>query len=249
MNKQQLVVKNFISVIIFLNAFIFSALAQIGPPRDLIREELEGFHVAIHSMLGHSSIAPQNAYGFAELDPEFFFAFSLGVRGGFQFTAQGGIFAEYNFSRLGGRWSGVEAETETSREIRIEYWQIPLLFKYNWLDRPRFYVMAGPEVNLLKSAVHLYNPEGNHITGRPGINGDITERFKDSVLGVVMGAGVELIFAERLYGIFGVRFSYILSDINNEKFKIPNLNNEYKASHLYFPSLNLGLGYIFPSNK
>ena len=241
--------KNFISVIIFLSAFNFSALAQIGPPHDLTREELEGFHIGIHSMLGHSSISPQNAYGFAELDPEFFFAFSMGVRAGIQFTAQGGIFAEYNFSRLGARWNGVEAETETSREIRIEYWQIPLLFKYNWLDRPRFYLIAGPELNLLKSAIHLYNPESNQIIGRPEINGDITERFKNSALGAVMGAGVELIFAERLYGIFGVRFSYIFSDINNEKFKIQNLNNEYKASHICFPSLELGLGYIFPSNR
>jgi opacity protein-like surface antigen len=238
--------KNFILSLVVLLIVFSRSFAQDGLPYSPMQRFHEGFHIGAHAFPGHSSIASQNNYGFAELDPGFFFAFGMGLKGGLRFSENWSVFAEYNFSRIGGSWKGDEAGISTTREVRVEYWQIPLLLRYNWTENPRFYVTAGPMLHLLKTAQHLYEPAGNEITGRPGLNGDITERFKENVLGFMLGAGIEAPFSERLYGVFGVRFSFTPGDINHEDFRINNLQGEYHPSRIYFPAIEIGLGYIFP---
>jgi hypothetical protein len=240
--------KNFSLLIIVIVICFNKTHAQEGLPYSPLQKFQEGLHIGAHAFLGHSSLAPQNNYGFEELDPEFFIAFGMGLKGGLKFTPQWSLFTEYNFSRLGGRWSGTEAGVATTREIRVEYWLIPLLLRYNWTDSPRFYITAGPKIILLKTAQQLYEPGGNEASGRPELNGDITDRFTNTAFGAVLGAGIEIPFAERLYGIFGMRFSFTLMDINDEKFRINNFKGEYNPTRIYFASLELGLGYIFPFN-
>lgn len=239
--------KNFILSLVVLMSGTISTFSQDGLPYSPLQQFHEGLHLGAHVFPGHSSIASQNNYGFAELDAGFFFAMGMGMKAGFRFTENWSLFAEYNFSRIGGSWKGEEAGISTTREVRVEYWQIPLLLRYNWTENPRFYVTGGPMLNLLKTAQHLYEPAGNEITGRPGLNGDITERFQENVPGLMLGAGIEAPFTERLYGVFGLRFSYTPGDINKEEFRINNQKGEYHPSRIYFPAIEIGLGYIFPS--
>src|SRR5690606_12986396 len=124
-------------------------------------------------------------------------------------------------------------------------WQIPLLLRYNWIDNPRFYLTAGPQLNLLKTAQQLFEPAGNELSGRPGLNGDITERFKSSSWGGVLGAGLEVPFTTKLYGVFGVRFSFTASDINSDNFRTNNVQGVYNPSRIYYPGLEIGITYIF----
>ena len=204
-----------------------------------------GIEVGFHLQPGHSSIVHQNAYGYTELDPEFHFAFSIGVHGGITFTERWSILSEYNFSRLGGKWSGEEGILNVTREVRLEYWQIPLLLRYNWMDKPRFYLTAGPQISLLKSAQQIYDPEVNVSDGRPLVSTDITERFKKTIFGIVLGAGYEIPVTYKYYALVGIRFNYSFSAINHKDYHIPNRSGEYDASHIIFPSMELGAGYIF----
>lgn len=202
-------------------------------------------------------IMNQNFYGEPEVDyaPKLGYAVSLNL--GYNFTENLGIMGEVQYSLQGQKYEGkqsFEGNTyEVNRNIDLRYINIPLLFKYSYgtkLVRFRFYV--GPQLGILLDATQEYKRNGQTI-GTPAEDNDgesfvtdkkdIKDRFDKYDFGFVGDVGADFHVTKDIYLTAGLRGNYGFMDINEESYRIKDLDDEYLPSHNVWGGLYFGIHY------
>lgn len=202
-------------------------------------------------------IINQNFYGEPEVDyaPKTGYAASLNL--GFNFTKNISALTELQYSLQGQKYDGDQNNTKTLRDIDLRYFNIPLFFKYAFgSGGTKFRFMAGPQVGILLEANQVYtrngskfydnitkqNINGEIITFQPG-TGDITERFNKTDFSLVLDIGADIHLSDLFYITAGIRGNYGLTQINADKFRILNSDNEYPASNNLWGGIYVGINY------
>ncbi|MCX6268480.1 MAG: outer membrane beta-barrel protein, partial [Bacteroidetes bacterium] len=162
-----------------------------------------------------SFITNQNNYGLGfEMDYAATFGGSGNVNVGFDFNNSLGLKLEIGFAKLGQKYADERTLNDTNyrytRNIKLNYLQIPILFKYRSAGEVvRFYAMAGPQFNLLLSASQTYlkNEEvynetiENSYWSTPQKVGEstITDRFNSLDIMGRLDLGVDITLASNLF--------------------------------------------------
>jgi opacity protein-like surface antigen len=199
-----------------------------------------------------SFITHQNNYGLSfKLDYKLTFGGVGNVNIGYDFTDQFGLKLEIGFAKLGQNYyTKYNDSTVYSRDIKLNYMQFPLLFKYRvGSEDVKFYAMAGPQLNYLLSASQKYlKNEMNYddlVPEKPVVIGEstITDRYNSLDIMVRIDFGVDIQVATNLFLNAGITTAYGLLDINATEWQ---LAADYQASHNLYGGINFGINYTLP---
>jgi hypothetical protein len=207
-------------------------------------------------------ITNQNNYGLPfEMDYAFTMGGSGNVNVGFDFNKNLGLKLEIGWAKLGQKYEDTYWDTIYTRNVKLNYLQIPLMFKFRaGGEVAKFYVMAGPQFNILLSASQEYYKHDSIFTnnGYPNWNkptligeSDIKERYNTLDIMARIDLGVDINFTKNLFMNVGLTMAYGLMDINATDFQNP-LNTpgyEYNASHNLYGGINVGINYVLPFSK
>jgi len=204
-----------------------------------------------------SVITNQNNYGLDfEMDYKVTFGGSGNVNIGFDFNQHAGLKLEIGFAKLGQRYEDIHDDTVYTRNVKLNYLQIPLMFKYRTGGEvARFYVMAGPQFNLLLSASQEYLKNevffNDTVPGnwtKPELIGEetITDRYNSLDIMARIDLGVDINVASNLFLNVGLTMAYGLMDINATDWQIKDHTGNYNPSHNVYGGINFGINYVLP---
>jgi hypothetical protein len=204
-------------------------------------------------------ITNQNIYGQPELNYKLTGGYCVNLNIGFDFNKHIGLKTEVGYALLGQGYDGKQYDTATTRKVRLKYLQIPLLFKYRTSGKTaQFYILAGPQFNILLSAKQDYKrgdvkPPVYH---NPEIDKDIdvgAEDIKDRYNSLDIFAridfGVDISIIENLFLNVGITAAYGLMDINASDWQLKDNSGNYTPSHNIYGGINFGLCYRFNTSK
>ncbi|MGB0521930.1 MAG: hypothetical protein ACPGJS_03165 [Flammeovirgaceae bacterium] len=185
-------------------------------------------------------ILNQNTYG-AFNGHEFAYSFNFEQKVSFRagYNSYGKLGVELGFiinSHQGQHYEDHILGKLQTREVALDYWQIPLLLKYRTQLQQRqsptvFNIEFGLAYNHLKSAKEIVNH---------GVGIDISERFKQSIIQGMLGLSTDFYFSDRFFATVGLR-SYFSNDINARGWEV--VNDHYQKSHSIVLSAELGISY------
>ncbi len=205
-----------------------------------------------------SVIINQNNYGLPfEMDYKLAFGTSANVNIGFDFSKHAGLKLEIGYAKLGQKYQDTYKDTTYTRDINLNYLQIPLLFKYRTGGNvAKFYLMVGPQFNFLLSATQKYYKydeifsENFTPTGitKPILIGQetITDRYNSFDIMGRLDLGVDIIIVKHLLLNIGVTMAYGFTDINATDFQIKDHTGNYNPSHNAYAGFNVGVNYLLP---
>lgn len=205
-----------------------------------------------------SAITNQNNYGLNfELSYKVTIGGSFNAGIGYDFNDHFGLKTEIGFAKLGQRYQDTYNDTLYTRNLKLNYLQIPLLLKYRMAGGvAKFYVMAGLQFDLLLSASQRYLKDdapfnepvpGNWI--KPVLIGEqsVTDRFNPLDLMARIDVGADIALTKDLFLNAGFTMAYGMTDINDGNWHIPEgRTGEYHASHNFYAGITVGISYILP---
>ena len=174
-------------------------------------------------------ITNQNNYGLPDKYPDMDYKVTFGGAGnvniGFDFNKHIGLLLQVGYGKLGQRFTDLINDTTITRNIKLNYLQIPLLFKYrSGGEVARFYVMAGPQFDFLLSAKQTYyknDASFNDEVFNPKLKRfvkiseeTITDRFSSYDIFARLDLGVDISLMKNMFLNAGLSFCYGLTDIN-----------------------------------
>jgi hypothetical protein len=198
----------------------------------------------------------QNHYGLTDMDYKVTFGMAGCANIGFDFNKHLGLMLQIGYSGLGQSYKDVVHDTTITRDIRMNYLQIPLMFKFRTGGKViRFFLMAGPQLNYLLSAKQTYYKNGvvpddkiiNPITNKPVKIAEetITDRYNAIDVMGRLDLGIEISLIKNLYLNTGFSFAYGLMDINASDWQIKNSDGNYDPSNNFFGGFHVGVNYCF----
>ncbi|MEI6682002.1 MAG: porin family protein [Bacteroidota bacterium] len=181
---------------------------------------------------------------------------------GFDFNNHLGLKVEIGVATLGQDYNDKSHGTNGNndlyaRSIKMNYMQIPLLFKYRTGGAmTKFYLAVGPQFSFLTSATQTYTKNGTAYVNdtvktvslvkfNAGAD-DVKSRYNSMDIMARLDVGVDIIIVKHLLLNVGVTMAYGLTDINATDFRIKDYTGNYNASHNAYAGLNLGLCYLLP---
>lgn len=198
------------------------------------------FYVGLLGSVYSPWILNQNTYD-AFNGYEFAYTFNLeqkvSVRAGYNSYGRLGVELGFVFnSHQGQHYEDHILGKFQTREIALDYWQVPVIMKYRSQARSTqhlpttFNFEFGFVFNHLKSASEIINQN-------PGE--DISNRFRKNMLQGVLGISADFYLSNRFYATIGAR-SLFSNDINADGWQV---NDRYQKSHSIIFSANLGVSY------
>ena len=239
-----------------LSALIIALLFFTGP---LMSQKQLYFGLAGTGL--SSVITNQNNYGLPfEMDYKFTMGGSGNVNVGFDFNKNVGLKLEIGYAKLGQKYQDTYMDTVYTRNVKLNYLQIPLMFKFRTGgDVAKFYVMAGPQFNLLLSASQKYyknesmfNDTLNYLEwNKPVLIGEetITDRYTSLDIMGRLDLGVDITVAKNLFLNVGLTMAYGFMDINATDWHIKDHTGNYNPSHNLYAGINFGVNYVLPIGK
>ena len=208
-------------------------------------------------------ITNQNNYDPTRADMTYAATFGGGgnVNIGFDFNDHLGLVLQVGYAKLGQKSKQMIGDTNYTRNVKLNYLQIPLMFKYRSSGEVvRFYVMAGPQFDFLLSAEQEYYKNDasfydestiNPITHKPILIGEskITERYTTYDIFARLDLGVDIKLMKSLFLNTGLTFAYGLTDINATDWRINNNSGVYNPSHNVAIGFNVGINYCLDFSK
>ena len=146
---------------------------------------------------------------------------------------------------------------EFARDIKLTYFQIPLLFKYTVGGQvTKFFVAVGPQFNMLMSAKQTFTKNGstwheqflNRTSGKIEYRDteDIKDHYNSMDIQARLDFGLEFMVAKKLMIDAGLNLGYSLMDINASDWKVTKKASEsYTASHNLVGGFTVGVNYVF----
>ncbi len=207
-----------------------------------------------------SVIINQNYYGYTDLDFKFTMGMAGAVNVGFDFNKHLGLKLELGMAKLGQNYSDVlPGDSTLTRIVRLNYFQIPLLFKYRTGGEvARFYVAVGPQFNFLMSAKEEYLINDGTLTDSiPGnltkptliSESTITDRYNSIDILGRLDLGVDITITKNLFCYVGMTMAYGFTDINATAWQIKDSDGNYNPSHNAYGGINFGINYTLPLGK
>ncbi|MFZ4520440.1 MAG: porin family protein [Bacteroidales bacterium] len=234
-----------------LSALIVALLIFTGP---LMSQKQLYFGLAGTGL--SSVITNQNNYGqYFEMDYKVTFGGSGNVNIGFDFNKHIGLKLELGFAKLGQKYEDTHGDTLYTRNVKLNYLQIPLMFKYRTGGTAQFYVMAGIQLDMLLSAKQKYIQSDSmyfktlaDLKNNPYNVGEetITTRYSSMDVMGRLDLGVDIHVASNIFLNVGLTMAYGLTDINAEDFRIKDHTGNYNPSHNIYGGLNVGINYVLP---
>ncbi len=216
-------------------------------------------YVGVGGLYGSSGITNQNTYGQADLDYQLKPCWGINVPVGYNFTDNLGIKMEFGYIDMGQKYEDTNGDSTTTRDIDMNYFVVPILFKYNTSGKvARFYVQAGPQMGLLLSAAQSYL--GNGIPVPPFVEpetgdtvnvseSDITSRYSAINIFGRLDLGVDISITKSLIVNAGLSMAYGLIDLNSVEWRYNNSDGDYNPSHSWYGGVNVGICYRFDFKK
>lgn len=250
---------------LILSFSAFNAVAQTG------------FHAGVNAGFNSVWIVNQNIYGYKELDYIRTFGVIPGVALGYNFTTTMGVQLELNYAPLGQEYSDVSSsfsltddgqgkrvKVETFRYVDLNYFQIPIMFRYQSARAKKqiisYHLMVGPTLGFLLSADQKFEADvyddGNIVTLDNDVildtaiaqfaQTDAIEPMEDYFSKIDFGfsadAGVDIYVNENIFITPAIKVYYGLTDINSEPTRnVPG----YGASHNFYGGIFVGAHYMF----
>lgn len=191
-------------------------------------------------------ILNQNAYG----NPEFEYATSFGFSGGMGITYFQQKRIGYNGSilltQMGQNYSGVQAEGDAERKVKLTYIEVPLLMMKN-IPYTRYptWIAFGPDILILVNANQAYSRAGGRPLPYPEgmIDGNVKERYKpvDFGLSFSFNRMVSLDYLRKSMFLFSINSMVGLTDINSSEWQLPNMHDVYGRSHNFYIGMKIGM--------
>ena len=205
-------------------------------------------------------ITNQNNYGYPDMDYKVTFGGAGNANIGFDFNKHIGLLLQVGYGKLGQRFTDLIHDTTITRNIKLNYLQIPLMFKYRSSGAvARFYVMAGPQFDFLLSAKQTYyknDASFNDEVFNPKLKKfvkiseeSIKDRFTSYDIFARLDLGVDISIAKNLFINTGFSFAYGLTDINAKDWRINNSSGDYNPSHNAAVGFNVGINYCLDFSK
>jgi hypothetical protein len=213
----------------------------------------KGFYIGIAGTAQSTWIINQENYGLKPLNEVSTLGGSGNINVGYDFTNHIGIKVEFGYGTFGQKYSKTIGDSAFSRNIKLNYFMIPVLFKYR-VGGPvvKFYFAIGPQFNMLMSANQTYTLNGETfdttlktISGKPfevGLAG-IKDRFASMDIFARMDLGLDITLVKHLMIEFGLKLGYGLMDINATDYQLKDKDGNYNKSHNVFGGLTLGINY------
>ena len=204
----------------------------------------------------------QNNYGYQDLDIKAGISYGFNANAGFDFNKNIGIKLELGFQKLGQNYIKDVADTSFTRNIALNYFQLPLLFKFRTGGEVvQFMAAIGPQFDFLLSAKQKYyytllNTEGEFDYDKP-IPGtseliseeDITHRFNSVDIQARLDLGVEIYVIKNLFIDAAFSFAYGMKDIIAPDYQYEDKDGNYNPVHNVYLGLNVGVNYCLDFSK
>ena len=210
---------------------------------------------------GYSTwVTDLNNFGRPDMDYVATFGGGGNLYVGFDFSKNFGLILMPGFQKLGQKSKDVLNDTTYARNVKLNYIQLPLMFKFRTSGEVgRFYVMLGPQFNFLMSANQTYYKNdisyeeqiNNPLTGKMIKLGEetITDRYNSLDILARLDLGAEISLTDNLFINMGLSFAYGLTDINAPDYQIPNSSGTYNPSHNIAVGFNVGINYALDLSK
>lgn len=204
----------------------------------------------------------QNNYGYQDLDVKAGISYGFNANAGFDFNNNLGVKLELGFQKLGQNYIKDIADTSFTRNIGLNYFQLPLLFKFRTGgETVKFMAAIGPQFDFLMSANQKYYYTLKDTVGEfdydkyiPGTTElisekDITNRFNSFDIQARLDLGIEIIIIKNLFIDAGFSFAYGLKDIIAPDYQYKDKNGNYNPVHNAYLGFNVGINYCLNLSK
>jgi hypothetical protein len=195
-------------------------------------------------------IINQNTYGEPELEYKMTYGYGYNIIFGTDFDKHFGVKIEAGYARLGQKYDDTQYDQPTKRSIQFDYILIPVMMKYRvGGETAKFYVMAGPQLGMLRAANQEYTRNGydappfynDEIKDTIDVSQpDIYDRYTHTALFVRMDIGLELTIVKHFMINLGVTSAYSITDLNGEHWRMKDYSKQYDISHNFYAGANLG---------
>jgi len=213
----------------------------------------KGLYIGVAGTGQSTWITNQENYGLKPLDYVSTFGAGVNLNLGYDLTNHIGLKIEIGYDQIGQKYSKTRSDSVFSRNVKLNYLSIPVMFKYRTGGAiAKFYFAIGPQFNMLLSANQTYQMNGTTFTDTLKTisgtkfavgQGSIKERFASTDIFARMDLGVEITLVKHLMIDIGIKMGYGLMDINATDYRLKDNDGNYNASHPIFGGLTLGLNY------
>jgi hypothetical protein len=196
-----------------------------------------------------------NDYGAVDMDYVTTFGIGGAVAVGYNFNKNIGLNLQIGYAALGQKLKDDINDTTYTRNIKMNYLMIPLMFKFTSSGKvARFYFMVGPELGYLLSAKQYLYKEGNEYYDYDPLNHTsptlisdnvITDRFNSIDIFGRLDFGVDISLIPNLILNAGMTLNYGFTDVNASDYQIKDADGVYNPSHNIAGGLNVGIQYYF----
>jgi hypothetical protein len=203
----------------------------------------------------------QNNYGLTDMDVKTSFSYGVNANIGFDFNNNLGVKIELGYSKLGQNYTKQRHDTLFSRNVALNYFQLPVLFKFRTGgETAKFMLAVGPQFDFLMSAkqtIYANDIETDQYYGDYVVPGttekiyesDIKQRFTSFDIMARLDLGVEIVIIPNLFIDAAISFAYGLTDINATAYQIPDTDGNYNPLHNAYAGFNVGVNYVLPIGK
>jgi len=200
----------------------------------------------------------QMNYGKPDMDYKLTFNPAGNINIGYDFGKNFGLIFQAGYAILGQKYEDEINDTSYTRRVSMGYIPFTLMFKYRTTgELARFYVMAGPQFNLLIKAKQDYfrndSTFDETITWMDDVvkisEEDITEQFTSFDIMARVDFGVEISIIDNLFVTAGLSLGYGLLDINDPDWQMNNADGDYNPSHNTFGGFSIGINYCLNPKK
>ncbi len=212
-------------------------------------------YIGLSGNLNSSWIMYQQTYGEPFLKYQFTMRPGVNLQLGYDWDYNWGIRAEIGYAMLGQKYKDTQYGLPTTRNIKTNYLQIPVLFKFRtYGDHVKFYAMTGFQMNLLLSATQEYLRDGQQppVFHNPRSDRDIDvgateikERYTNVNLGMRFDLGVDIRLTDKLFLNAGISNMYSITNLVDPDWRMRDYKDEFHYSHNFYSGLNVGINYIF----
>lgn len=224
----------YILVFILLN----SAALQAQQVRSLWMNVVAG---------GNSSwILNQNTYGNQEFEYATTFGFTGGIGATYFQKRHWGMNGSLLLTQAGQNYSGVQAQGDADRKVKLTYLEVPLLLMKDirYMPYPTW-ISFGPDVLILLKANQLYSRVGGNPLPYPDgmIEGDVKERYKpvDVAIHFSVNRMYNLDYFRKVMFLFSINTAVGITDINARDWQLPNTHDIYGGSHNFYIGMKVGM--------
>jgi hypothetical protein len=241
MQKKGPVKKVFSAFLALLLLTSMPALAQIG------------LYFGLAGTVQSTWITNQNNYGLPDMDYLSTFGGGINLNAGYDFTNHLGMKIEFGYGKFGQRSSDYRVDSTFTRDSKLNYLMIPILFKYRTEGNiAKFYVAIGPQFNILLSAnqkyllnSYSYKDTLESVSGEKFQvgNEEIKERFSAMDIIARLDLGLNFTITKHIFVEVGLKLGYGLIDLNATDYRLKDHSGAYHPSHNVFGGLTAGLNY------